>query len=252
MLKTGLCSITFRKLGTDAIIELAADAGLDGIEWGGDVHVVPGDPQNAAAVGRATRDAGLAVSSYGSYYRSDAEAGAFAPVLEAAKALEAPVIRVWAGRKGSADADPEYRAEVIAALRKAVNAASAEGRTVALEYHGNTLTDTRTSAHQLLREVDHPGLKLYWQPRNGGRLEDNWEELNAALPHLSHIHVFHWQLTPEGKIDRRPLSEGENDWREYLDLLKRDAADRFCILEFVRNDDPDQLRYDAATLKALL
>ena len=252
MLKTGLCSITFRKLGTDAIIELAADAGLDGIEWGGDVHVAPGDSANATNVGRATRDAGLAVCSYGSYFRCDDEAGAFGPVLEAAKALGAPVIRVWAGRKGSADADPEYRAEVIAALRQAVNAASADGITVALEYHNKTLTDTRESAHQLLREVDHPELKLYWQPRNGAPFRDDLEELDAALPHLSHVHVFHWQQTPEGRIDRRPLAEGDSEWRAFLERIREAGGDRYCILEFVRDDDPAQLREDAKTLLSWL
>ncbi len=43
MLYTGLCSITFRSLSVDAIIELATKARLDGIEWGSDVHVPPGD-----------------------------------------------------------------------------------------------------------------------------------------------------------------------------------------------------------------
>ena len=42
MLKTGVCSVTFRNLNVERIIELVVEAGLDGIEWGGDVHVPTG------------------------------------------------------------------------------------------------------------------------------------------------------------------------------------------------------------------
>ena len=39
MIESGLVSITFRKLTVEKIIELVKEAGLQGIEWGGDVHV---------------------------------------------------------------------------------------------------------------------------------------------------------------------------------------------------------------------
>jgi hypothetical protein len=43
MIQTGLVSITFRQLSPPAIIDLVRQAGLEGIEWGGDVHVPHGD-----------------------------------------------------------------------------------------------------------------------------------------------------------------------------------------------------------------
>ena len=42
-MKTGLCSVSFRKLTVEEIIAAVKDAGLDGIECGGDVHVPHGD-----------------------------------------------------------------------------------------------------------------------------------------------------------------------------------------------------------------
>ncbi len=86
-------------------MELARRAGLAGIEWGGDVHVKPGDEAEALRVGSLTRNAGLQVSSYGSYFRLCAQEEpetAFAPVLASARALGAPLIRVWAGERDSA------------------------------------------------------------------------------------------------------------------------------------------------------
>ncbi|NDC87712.1 MAG: sugar phosphate isomerase/epimerase, partial [Bacteroidetes bacterium] len=50
-LKTALLSITFRSLQAERIIALAAQAGLDGIEWGGDVHVPPTNLAHAQRIG---------------------------------------------------------------------------------------------------------------------------------------------------------------------------------------------------------
>ena len=49
-LKTGLVSITFREKSPEEIVGLVVEAGLDGIEWGGDVHVPHGDLAKAREV----------------------------------------------------------------------------------------------------------------------------------------------------------------------------------------------------------
>lgn len=85
-IRTGLTSVTFRQKTIDEIVALARKAQLDGIEWGGDVHVPAGDVQAARHAAKATADAGLSVLSYGSYFHGD-EGEDFAPVLESAKAL---------------------------------------------------------------------------------------------------------------------------------------------------------------------
>src|SRR5690625_849857 len=47
MLRPGICSVTYRDLPPEEIVPLAAEAGLECIEWGGDVHVAPGVPDLA-------------------------------------------------------------------------------------------------------------------------------------------------------------------------------------------------------------
>ena len=69
MLIPGLVSVTFRQLAPREIVQLAAAAGLRGIEWGGDIHVPHGDLQAARAVRDITAAAGLQVLAYGSYFR---------------------------------------------------------------------------------------------------------------------------------------------------------------------------------------
>ena len=70
MRPTGLLSVTFRSLPFERIIDLTVQAGLDGIEWGGDVHVPPGELKLAERIGQAARGAGLVNFSYGSYWRA--------------------------------------------------------------------------------------------------------------------------------------------------------------------------------------
>ncbi len=250
MLFTGLTSITFRKLEPQAIIDLVKQAGFDGIEWGGNGHVPPGDIEKARTVRAQTEAAGLTVCSYGSYYQADQSGGDFTDTLEAAKALGAPVIRVWAGNKGSAEVGPEYRLEVAETLKQAVTAAKAAGITVALEYHGDTLTDTQASAHQLLQEVGLPELKLYWQPRTKGTFAGDIPELKAALPVMAHVHCFHWG--PGGWEDRKPLADGVQAWSEYLKIIRQAEGDRYIIFEFVKDDSTEQFLEDAKVLRTLL
>src|ERR1019366_2311398 len=123
MLIPGLVSITFRSLAPEEIIRLAAQAGARAMEWGGDVHVPAGEVDRAREVGRWTREAGLMVSAYGSYYRLGGggnESAPFERVLGSAAAVAAPTIRVWAGAKGSVDCSSRERREIInAALRVA-------------------------------------------------------------------------------------------------------------------------------------
>lgn len=249
MLSIGLCSITYRQKSIDEVIEVCQRAGVQGIEWGGDVHVPPGDLELANTVREKTEAAGLSVCSYGSYYRCDKEQVDFSMVLDSALALGTKVIRVWAGAKGSEDTDEAYRAEVVDCIRNAVEAATEKGITIALEYHGGTLTDTQESTHQLLKEVNMPELKLYWQTRAGGTFEEDVVELDAALPYLSHVHIFNWGHT--GWRDKKPLSEGVDDWREYLKHVKSIGGDRFIIFEFVKDETDQQLIDDAKTLRSL-
>ena len=252
-IRPGLVSVTFRGLPRERVVGLAADNGLEGIEWGGDVHVPAGDLAAAAEAARLTRDAGLAVAAYGSYFRCRPEDD-FAPVLASAEALGAPLVRVWAGKGGSDEADPAGRREVAGVLRDAAARAAERGIVVATEWHGNTLTDTPESYATLLAEVDHPNLRTDWQPARRRDAAAWRAELAGVLPTLAHLHVFHWRETGAPQAERRPLAEGAAHWPGLLSLAATapaisDALDRFALLEFVRDDGPRQFADDAATLR---
>jgi len=229
----GLTSVTFRQLHFREIIQIARDSGLEGIEWGGDVHAPPGDIALAREIHRATAQAGLAVLSYGSYYKLGG-GEAFAPVLETALALQAGVIRVWA--------EGEFKRAVEDARRIAAMA-KAHGITIAFEYHRNTLTETAEGALSLLEAVNRSNVKTYWQPNPAISHAQNLAALEAVLPRLEHVHVFHWTRTGR----RLPLRDGAARWRDYLQLARPKAA----ILEFVKGDSAAQCARDAGVLRGL-
>ena len=252
MLKSGLVSITFRPLTVGKIIGLVSEAGLDAIEWGGDIHVPPGAVDIARETARQTRDAGLSVAAYGSYYRLGGEAAKhaeFERVLESAVALGAPTIRVWVGSKGSAETTSPERGAIIDDAVRIAEMAGRAGITISFEYHGGTLTDTQASVRQLLAEVTHPNIGFLWQPVSGETAEESLSRLDDALPRLHHVHAFHWWPT---NAERHPLAEGEDRWLRYIEAVRKAGKPTSFLLEFVANDSVEQFQADAATLRRWL
>jgi sugar phosphate isomerase/epimerase len=234
------------------IVALAKRCGLRGIEWGGDVHVPPGDLGRAAEVRELTEVAGLTVAAYGSYYRAGQSESAGMPfrrVLETAVALGAPVIRVWPGTAASEATSDEMRWRIVEELRRIADVASRSLVGISLEFHGGTLTDTNESASQLLVELDHPNIWCQWQPHNGEATEACLDGLRAILPRLGNVHVFHWWPT---SAERQALADGEERWRAFLDVIATAPGDRYAMLEFVAGDDPSAVQRDAAVLNAWL
>jgi 3-dehydroshikimate dehydratase len=252
MIKSGLVSVSFRKWSPEKIIESCVSYGLTGIEWGGDIHVPPGDIALAKSIASATRDAGCEVAAYGSYYRSVDQGEGFKPVLESALALGAPVVRVWAGDCGSDKADKHKRDTVVNALRACAEQAQSAGIRIGLEFHRNTLTDTIDSTLDLLKAIDHPTVGSLWQPPVGMPPAEAVNGLELILPWLMHLHVFNWTQHPEDKSTiRHPLAEGVSQWQQYLSKAIS-AKPSYALLEFIRDDSEAQLREDAEALNSWL
>lgn len=246
IMRPGLCSVTFRELAPEEIVALAVDAQLEVIEWGGDVHVPPGDVERAARVAQATTDAGLAVCSYGSYFRAGADEP-LTPILDSAQALGADRVRVWAGRTGSADATPAQYAQITARLKDAADEASDRSVRLALEYHRGTIADSPDAVLRLLADV--PALSTYWQPSVGAADADALAEFDAIAAHTSAVHVFSWW--PAG--ERLRLHERETLWQGLCSAASAlPTPPRDALLEFVPDDDPALLSAEAATLRRWL
>ncbi len=256
LIRSGLVSITFRQHSAERVIALACDASLSGIEWGGDVHVPHDEPATAKRVGLMTRDAGLRVAGYGSYYfvgQSENEGLEFSRVLETAKALGAPTIRVWAGKKGTASADDADWSRVVNDAQRIAGLAGQAGVRICVEYHGNSLTDNYGAAISLHERIASKNVDLMWQPLYNHSFEDQRSAFESMLPLISNIHVFWWLPTnnPHG-YDRLPLADGIDAWKTFIAVLKRSGREHFAMLEFVKDDDLRRFHADALVLHTLL
>ena len=117
MLTPGLVTVTFRRFTREEICRTAAKAGLPLLEWGGDIHVPHGDPAAAREAVALTGAYGLRADTYGSYYRCPPGEDA-APVVRRAEELGVRNVRVWAGTKGSREADAGDRKTTADTLRR--------------------------------------------------------------------------------------------------------------------------------------
>ena len=242
----GLVSITFRQLTPAQIIPLVKEAGLTAIEWGSDVHVPQTDLENARRVGEMTREAGLTVSSYGSYYRLGTGQD-FRPYLDAAEALGAPVIRIWAGTKNADQVDWIAFLGMVDEAKTAARMAAERGITIAFEYHHGTLTDNGRSALSLVRAVNEPNCRLYWQPEFAKSPSLILSDLEMVAPYVDICHVFTWN--PDHS--RRPLACGTGEWISYLTRVLA-WGDKPLLLEFVPDDDPSVLAREADALREIV
>ncbi|MCU6796233.1 sugar phosphate isomerase/epimerase [Paenibacillus sp. WQ 127069] len=250
MIQTGLLSVTFRQLSPLEIIQLVAQVGLQAIEWGGDIHVPHGDVNRAKEVKGWTESEGIAIASYGSYYRvgcTNKEGLTFDQVLESAVALQAPAIRVWAGDQGSDISDDAWWDKVITDAARIADLAQGAGITVDFEYHGNTLTDTRETTVRLLEGIGHSNIRCNWQPSVALTIEQRQRDLRAVLPWLANVHVFQWEPGV-----RKPLADGLEEWRDYVSIVREAPGHRYAMLEFVRDNDPQQFLADAVVLKQVI
>ena len=251
MIIPGMVSATFKKESPDYVLSVLKKAGLKGIEWSENWHVPVGMPQVAAALARKTVELGAEVAAYGSYYRlgeQENPAEVFSRSLQNAVAMQAPLIRIWGGRKGSKVLTPSEREPLAREAALISRMAAQEGLKVALEWHKETVTDTNESAMTFLDAAAAPNLYCLWQPTVALSMQQRVEGIEQleARGRLLNLHVYHWQ---DGR--RRPFSEGIEEWQTNLAHVRPEET-RYGLLEFVMNDSQEQFLKDAVQWKHLL
>ncbi len=245
MLVPGIVSATFKTESVDYVIERALENGLEAVEWSENHHIKKGDSAAARLTAEKTASAGLEIAGYGSYYRLG-ENMEIRESLDTASSLGAKEVRIWAGSKPSSSLSLEEREALIEELEAQVETASRYGITLNLEWHKNTLTDTNESALDVLGRIRSPYLRTLWQPTQALSFEERRKGLDMIKSRLSYLHVYYWD-----ESGRRPLSEGEDHWREYFSLLDENKK-YYALLEFVRSDSSEQFKADVEVLKKLI
>lgn len=249
--KIGICSVTFRKASVEEIIDLVKDSPLQAIEWGGDQHVPPFDLENAKKVGKQTREAGLEVSSYGSYYYAGL-GESFDPYLKTAQVLGTDAIRIWAKRmdfkKEIGKIDEVEFQKVVADIKQAAQSAASLGISIHLEFHQGTYTDTTDSAKRLMKEINQPNVYLYWQPLAYLSIEERLVQIEELGSYISNIHVFQW----DQDFNRFPLEEGKEEWLGYIKHIQDYSSNpHYFLLEFMKDNSVEQFEKDSVVFESM-
>ena len=242
---SGIVSISFRSHSPAQILSAAAACGLSRIEWGSDVHAPKEDPDALAQLAAAHIHSPLRCCSYGTYFRLGITPLAELPDhIRAAKKLGTDHLRIWAGRKNASQYTPEERQKFLDQCAAAASIAKAHGAILSLECHRRSYTETKEGAWELMRHVDSPHFRMYWQPNPDISVEENLAYIRLLRKYITHVHVFHWVGD-----QRLPLREGIPIWREYLQAL---GGSHHLLLEFMPDDRLESLQEEADALHQLI
>lgn len=247
MFKTAVASVSFRPYRAEEIIKAAKESGIDAIEWGSDIHAPVGDTKALKKIRDLSKDFGVGVSSYGSYYRlGKDDPKDIKAYINAAGILGTDCIRIWCAEKASAEIGDTELKKLISDGKAVSRIAKENNITLCLECHPFTLTDDYKASLNFIESVDSPNLKMYWQPNQFKSEKYNLLSAKALAPVTENLHVFHW----DSEYKKYPLCEGTYIWEKYLSFFKE--KDHNLILEFMHDDRLKTLKSTAETLREFI
>ena len=235
-LHVGLCTISSKDRDVEEVVELAGEAGYDGVEIGGRDHVGDGTADDCRRIVDAADANGLEIPVYGSYLRTGTDE--FDDDLERelaiAERLDADLIRVWAGRQEYEEHDSDYWKRVVGDLERVTDRAAEYDVGVTVEKHASTLTNTREGARRLIEAVDDDRCGLNYQPGFSVPKDEIEREANELAALSNNLHV---QAVREcGGSHRCPLSEAFYDLETVLEPFVDAGFDGYANVEFVTDE----------------
>ncbi len=249
MEKCGVCSVSFRDHTADEIIEATKAAGLDGIEWGSDVHVRSDAPEEARRISARMKEYGLVNLSYGTYFGVDGfSMESWEAYQETAKELGTDTVRIWPPDKAVKEMTPEEYSRRVQFMQAVADRAAQNGITVCFESHRGTLTEDAQDAIRYIKDIDRENVRMYWQPNQDRTPEENLAAAKALSRYVKNVHVFHWK----GE-ERFPLTQGIGEWKRYKEALDAEAEGAHsCLLEFMHDGRLESLAGAAAALQRIV
>ena len=219
-------------------------AGLTCIEWGSDVHAPCEDAEKLKILAAQQAECGISCCSYGTYFRlGETPMEELPKYIAAAKILGTDILRLWCGRKRSADMTEDEREAFVALCREAASIAETHNVTLCMECHKKTFTEDPDQAAWLMDTVASPHFRMYWQPFQWQTPEQNVENAKTIAPYAEHIHVFNWV-----NKEKLPLADAVSHWKDYL---KAFSTPRTLLLEFMPGGGIEELPAEAAALRTI-
>lgn len=242
--KLGLVSVSFRKSSPKEIMKEMCSAKLSCIEWGSDVHAPYDDFDKLKNIARLQNEYGIFCSSYGTYFRlGETPIEELPKYIAAAKELGTDILRLWCGTECGVNMSEGQKEQLFLDCQQANEIAKGSDVTLCMECHKKTFTENPQDTLKLMKAVNSSNFRMYWQPFQWLKSEENLEIAKLLSPYTKHIHVFHWK-----DKQRFSLNNGIDEWQEYL---KAFSTPRTLLLEFMPNNSIDELKSEAEALRRI-
>ncbi len=240
-MKVGLCTLAFSELPLEEVLDLAAEYKFDGVEiWGKPPHIPDEyDPDYVKAISNMAQERGLEIISFGSYVDPLMEdyQKHWDVAFRITEDLGTKTMRVWSRGGSSKDTTPEDKAAIISRLKEMAREAERRNIILATEMHGNNFTDRAETILELLKAVDHPNLKTYYQPIFAQDSDDPYEAARMIGQYVVNVHAQNVNRTDDGKTSSCGVADGIVDYAKVVDILKSKGFDGCLEIEFVYGDD---------------
>ncbi len=192
----GFTSTSFRQIKSiEKIVKIASESGADCIEWGGDIHIK--DTETAKRAKKLCDDAGIMISSYGSYYRVGSKnTDEWKNICEIAYAMGAKSIRVWLGSRDSEITDEKTYNLLVEDGKNICTVAKEYNLIVCPECHDNTFNNNTDAFLKIHNDIDCDNFGTYFQSRYK-RMEYDLDRIDRTLPYIESIHISYSEQSRE-------------------------------------------------------
>jgi len=233
--------------------------------------------EELALVKKAAEENNIEISCltpYNSYFDSlddqvrTAEIDGICEVIDACEYLGAHFIRIYGGNLQAGDTTDlkERRAKLVESMRFLGERAAEKDVTLVIENHFNTMSISAKDSADLIREINHPAVRILYDQANLNftEQEDYEEAIEIQQQYIAYMHVKDLvfkdgvafsssEVSHPDESDRnvytRIVGEGVIPWPEILKLVKDHGYDGWLSLEYERRWHPDDIPDAAIGMK---
>ena len=149
--------------------------------------------------------------------------------VDRAAALQAPVIRIFAGNVPKGDDERVAVERTIECIKQSVEYAGKKGVILALENHGG-ITATPDQLLKLVKAVDSPWFGVNLDTGNF-HTDDPYGDLAKLVPYAVNVQV-------KTEISRRGQKKESADLAKFIDMLRKSRYSGYVVLEYEAPEDP--------------
>lgn len=225
--------------------------------------------EELALVKKAAEENNIEISCltpYNSYFNSlddqvrTAEIDGICKVIDACEYLGAHFIRIYGGNLEAGDTTDlkERRAKLVESMRLLGERAAEKDVTLVIENHFNTMSVSAKDSADLIREINHPAVRILYDQANLNftEKEDYEEAIEIQQQYVAYMHVKDLVFKKgvafsssevsrpdesERNVYTRIVGEGVIPWPEILKLVKEHGYDGWLSLEYERRWHPDDI-----------